>query len=199
MKRSIYNSEVTLSDNCSLLYKALTDSFVLIKRDLNNLLENGNQNGLQKFKDEGFLVDESVDEKSILQERLKDRLNNNKEFRLIVNPTLECNFSCWYCYEEKKKGTLMSQGTIDSLCKFIRDVMKRFRRLHLSFFGGEPLLAFDTVILPILQAVKHYSTALCVICSSSPAFQDWLFPMSVIFGRKTLSWKKANTASRADE
>ena len=40
---------------------------------------------------------------------------------------------------------------------------------------------------------------LSVICSSSPAFQGWQSPTSVILGKKTSSWKKANSASRAGE
>ena len=63
--------------------------------------------------------------------------------RLILLPTEQCNFRCTYCYEAFEIGK-MSQGIQEAVCRLIegRDDL---RYLQLSWFGGEPLAAFDVV------------------------------------------------------
>ena len=62
--------------------------------------------------------------------------------------TDRCNFRCSYCYQEKRNGSLnfpTLARTIDFFHPFFA------QECILSFYGGEPLLAFDL----IQRAVKH--------------------------------------------
>lgn len=96
-----------------------------------------------------FLIDDNMNEIEILKKRYNDALKS-KSYHLIINPTLECNFRCWYCYESHNKGH-MDIKTIERVKKFIDKTMRRedITHFHLSWFGGEPLLYFDEVMYPI--------------------------------------------------
>lgn len=60
--------------------------------------------------------------------------------QLIIFPTEKCNFRCTYCYEDFSIGR-MSPKVQQSLKNFISRTAPRLKQLHLSWFGGEPLLA----------------------------------------------------------
>lgn len=67
---------------------------------------------------------------------------------------MNCNFKCWYCYETHIKDSKMSQSTINSVIKLVESVVKNqngLKRIIISFFGGEPLLYFNKIIIPLLQ------------------------------------------------
>lgn len=103
----------------------------------------------------GFIVEDNYDEvEAVEQFRLKN-LSDKTQYHLTVNPTLDCNFHCWYCYESKVKDSEMTPEMVNATIALIDDVLKEnpnLQRFHLYFFGGEPLMKFDTVIRPILSA-----------------------------------------------
>ena len=82
---------------------------------------------------------------------------DNSIFRLIVNPTLNCNFRCWYCYETHKAESNMSDQTVSHIKKTIKRLMIQYDKFELSFFGGEPLLKYHDVVLPLMKFVDSIS------------------------------------------
>lgn len=77
---------------------------------------------------------------------------------LTIAPTLACNFSCPYCYENGKRQNTMNNEVIKQIVKFIDFEMKTKRSLFITWYGGEPLLATD-VIDQITQYIqkKNYN------------------------------------------
>jgi uncharacterized protein len=63
---------------------------------------------------------------------------------LTILPTLFCNFACTYCYEKFKRPVHMSEAVENGVVSFIRR-FRRLDRLFIDWFGGEPLLRFDTI------------------------------------------------------
>lgn len=64
---------------------------------------------------------------------------------LIIMPTEKCNFRCTYCYEDFSAGK-MSTAVVDSIKKLIAIREEDVEVLHISWFGGEPLLAASIVL-----------------------------------------------------
>ncbi|MCP5053682.1 MAG: 4Fe-4S cluster-binding domain-containing protein, partial [bacterium] len=53
-----------------------------------------------------------------------------------------CNFHCTYC-PQQKESTYMKPSTIDKALPFFYPYLDK--DAVVTFFGGEPLLAFDTI------------------------------------------------------
>ncbi len=66
---------------------------------------------------------------------------------LIVNPTLDCNLSCWYCYENKIPKSRLDQKTEEGIIKYIEQHYASFpfSTLKFSFFGGEPFMRPESI------------------------------------------------------
>lgn len=68
-----------------------------------------------------------------------------ERLQLIVMPTEQCNFRCTYCYEDFTLGR-MPGWVVEALKSLVSRRTGDLRLLHLSWFGGEPLLARDIVV-----------------------------------------------------
>lgn len=78
---------------------------------------------------------------------------NPHYFGMIINPTLDCNLHCWYCYEQHNIHSGMNSDTIEAIYRLIDTKVseEELKYLNVSFFGGEPLLYYKKVVLPILK------------------------------------------------
>jgi uncharacterized protein len=65
---------------------------------------------------------------------------SNERLHLILMPTEACNFRCVYCYEDFKYRR-MEPWVVEAVRRWIASRAPGLRSLHLSWFGGEPLLA----------------------------------------------------------
>jgi uncharacterized protein len=110
----------------------------------------------EKFKEWGFIVDRQKDELDTI--RLRNRLEvfSDRTYHLVINPTLECNFNCWYCYEKHPKG-YMSESTMDLVKKHMQWMVdnEKIDGLNISWFGGELLMYFNKIVYPISQYAKE--------------------------------------------
>lgn len=162
MNLSTYNSIISISDNTRLIYNALSGKFLSIKSSLNTSRLKAyvlNNECLSKaMRDAGMLIDDSTEEIDKLKTLVKSADNNEDEFILHINPTLDCNFKCWYCYENHISHSKMSEATINATKRFIdRVVAKGIKRFNLGFFGGEPLFHFHFIAKPLIE----YTALLC--------------------------------------
>jgi uncharacterized protein len=88
---------------------------------------------------------EEEDELLILKHRRQTIYFSTESLSLAICPTLVCNFRCPYCFESNQKdGAFMSTETRQRLIDWIRQ-HKGIERLTVEWYGGEPLLAFDTI------------------------------------------------------
>ena len=69
---------------------------------------------------------------------------DSRILELILLPTEKCNFRCTYCYEDFALGKMPASVT-DGVKNLIQRRSDSVRLLKLSWFGGEPLLALDTI------------------------------------------------------
>jgi len=70
----------------------------------------------------------------------------NQGVYLTIAPTLDCNMACPYCFEQKKK-MYMNKDVQDKIIKFLEAYyeFKNFSNLHITWYGGEPLLGLDAI------------------------------------------------------
>lgn len=166
MKYSIYNTLLELSEQNSLLYNAYSDKYIIFKNRFRQLIESGafeevehsNKVLYDQLVEAGAIIEPSVDEIEMLRERIRTIDNDTSTFMLYVNPTVDCNFRCWYCYEDHVKGSKMAEQTLESLKRLVDttlDSNKEIKHFFLSFFGGEPLLGYRNAVKPLISYVNQ--------------------------------------------
>ncbi len=112
---------------------------------------------LTAMKALGFVVPDHDDELKKAMDLSHAIDNDESLFQMTINPTMNCNFKCWYCYESHIKGSKMGQENVDKVIKNINNVIATkpdLKHFHVSWFGGEPLLYLDQVIKPISDHLK---------------------------------------------
>lgn len=165
-KLSKFNIEVEYN-NGILFYNALTNKLVpinfqdyaVIETLMEHLPEFQNRYPMlyQSFRESGFIVSSDFDELAFIKLQNKKRIFLNNDYKITINPTLDCNLNCWYC-SVSTSGVIrtkerMSDEIIESLNKHIAYLIttKKAGTLMLDWFGGEPLMFFDEVITKVSE------------------------------------------------
>lgn len=92
-----------------------------------------------------ILVDNQEDDLNVyLADVLKNRYNSS-DMALTILPTRGCNFGCIYCYEQDRPNVLMNEQTEKAIVKFVYS-NSNLKRLSVVWYGGEPLLNFDSMV-----------------------------------------------------
>lgn len=134
------------------LYNSLSNSFAELDRDTYTFLcEQSEKKNDIKISDEGLkeilvkmkvIVDNDHDAFLRFKYRTLLRRFANTHLSLTINPTLDCNFACPYCFEGKHPQVYMSNQVEEDVVSFVKR-HEMVKSLNVVWFGGEPLLAFN--------------------------------------------------------
>ena len=168
-KESIYNIVVPYNGNEVLFYNSLSNAICRLTNDecetITTLMGNMEQfeeqypDLFKQMKEDGYIVDTNFDELAFIRFQNRITIYTNKRLHLTINPTLDCNLTCWYCSTEYAKAThcgRMSDDIVEALKRHIhyQITIAKIPALHLDWFGGEPLMYFTEVIEPIAKYAK---------------------------------------------
>lgn len=153
MKTSFYNI-IQKRDDIYLLYNCLYEKIILLCPELFALIEE-NKNHINEIEsihptlynyllEDRFIVKDSTNETLEFIQTLQKSDTFYDSFRLIINPTLDCNLRCWYCYEKHLSKSCISTDIINKIHSLLNNLTtnKDIKYLFLSFFGGEPFMKF---------------------------------------------------------
>ncbi|MCD8318717.1 MAG: radical SAM protein [Paraprevotella sp.] len=137
----------------------------VLENQLKEWLESGDVDHIQdihpEFYDyllrEQFIVDNEANEAEEVIKKWKEEEEKDDCLSLMVNSTLDCNVRCWYCYEKHRANTDLTPETVASMLKLIRKRITgpKLKSVHISFFGGEPLLNFEKTVFPLLVQIDE--------------------------------------------
>lgn len=160
MKWSIYN-ELISYDGASFLYNCFTNKTIALDKTLGDIISAQNLFKIETIHPqlyqtlvcENFIIDDSYNECDACLEKVRKRLASTNSIKLTINPTLDCNLRCWYCYEKHESGSKMDDATVAKVnCYINRTIqLSDLKKMHISFFGGEPLLQYFNVVKPISE------------------------------------------------
>lgn len=169
MKINKYCSLISLDETTQLIYNALSDQFTvgnfglkeLTLESVSNLIQSNSANR-NLFVKAGILLEDSVNETETLKNLIDSTDNDESLFILHINPTLDCNLHCWYCYENHRKESVMNAEIMGGVLSMVRKRLEtdsKIRKFELSFFGGEPLLKFDEVCRSLITEIAEMCAA----------------------------------------
>lgn len=173
---SKYAREYTI-DDIHVFYSMATDSIVTVSAEIFNIIAH-HTNDLReigrihpdlfdRLRQAKILIKtEVVDEATEIIKNWKNHDANPEHLKITIIPTLQCNLRCWYCYENHDTTLKISKDTIQAIKLYIEHAAQResIKKIIVDFFGGEPLLCFDTCVKPIVlfaeQICNKYSKSL---------------------------------------
>lgn len=135
MKLSQFNNHIPLSNNKTLGYNSFQRRFIVLPEKVASIIKDYDSTinseeiidrlsaeTFQLLKESGSIINSYVDELSILDKELETINCCESNAELHINPTLDCNFLCWYCYEEHMAGSNYTLGNLESVSEIISDL-----------------------------------------------------------------------------
>lgn len=152
MKFSRFN--VIYSDNESTwIFNCLSGAFIKINNE--NMRALGEDIELQDaFKQEGILLGDGEDTELLKYKFLYyHAAMNTDSINLAIAPTMQCNFSCHYCFEDGNNNqSIMNQDVENAIVNYLH--AHKNRNIYINWFGGEPMMGFKR-ILSITNRLKE--------------------------------------------
>jgi len=99
---------------------------------------------LKNLTEGGFLVPESLDERSVLRHIARIPRYSTELAGVTAVVTTRCNFLCPYCQQDTEQGTDMPCEVVDRLLSLIEST--RSQHFSMTLYGGEPLLVPETCL-----------------------------------------------------
>lgn len=97
------------------------------------------------FRDQGVVIPEMFDERDYFcKQHEQSKYTPSQTVGLTICPTLNCNFCCVYCYQHHPPGE-MAKDIQDLIVNYIENSYPKIKNLHVTWFGGEPLLGFPVM------------------------------------------------------
>lgn len=136
-----------------LLFNTISLAFIrILEDDIKTWLElKESPNSYKNFSNSDFLLKARIIVKNqeddlnvYIADILKNRYNSS-DMALTILPTRGCNFKCIYCYEQDRPNISMSEQTENAIVRFVKS-NANLKRLSVVWYGGEPLLNFDSII-----------------------------------------------------
>lgn len=146
----IYN---TLSEGVLQLDPQYADQYIDFANQRITTLEKELQDNLIKGN---MLVEDNLDEIGYLKVKNSIGRFSNQSFAITIAPTMKCNFRCPYCYEKGHNYTSMSKEVVEEVKEYFRQLQEQTKYLMVAWYGGEPLLAFDTIKELTEEAIKIF-------------------------------------------
>lgn len=142
-----------------LLFNTYNYSLVKIKKNiLDNIEKNIKENHIKNqskivknLRKREFLINFLIDKSlkiNLLEYTLQKNIWDNINFVLWLSITSDCNFSCSYCYLNKRKGSSMTRKHVRLIMNFVKKYLQqlpKIKNLAVVYYGGEPLLNFDII------------------------------------------------------
>jgi uncharacterized protein len=164
----MFNVRVPVDNDDVFLMNTMSDAQLIVSSDVAALLDrfesassvqesdlsDDERTAVTLLHDNGFLVENRTAERLQLDDFFAVTKSSTDELHITVLTTLQCNFACDYCFQGdhgdyNKFAEKMSLDTAGAVATWVERELGRVRprKLHVMFFGGEPLLNLPAMYL----------------------------------------------------
>lgn len=141
-------------DKRHFLYNSLSNALLEVDMSCYKLFDSKNNRDLSDLSEEKELFDILVDKQFVTSNALDQKLSYvasiqklrsiSDKFHLTIAPTMNCPFSCPYCFETVKQKGDMSEDVQQGIVAYL-NTLQKMPDYHITWFGGEPLMAIDII------------------------------------------------------
>lgn len=159
LKWSVWNDLIDVNENDLVIFNTFSRNAILVNRAEIKELMDLDESYLHILFRLGILVDAKKDEKKewdVIYSKGKEDLSY---IDLTILLTQNCQMRCVYCFEGEKKKNTITTSTINDVLSFLKKQVGICEKLRVTWFGGEPLLAYNKL--------KDMSVALINFCSEN--------------------------------
>mgnify|MGYP004636298981 CR=1 FL=1 len=174
-KKSMYNIFiVTRKNGDALYYNSASGSVSWLNKDIqeafatNDISQIEGQDYFSALLKNGFVINTEINEYTrYLFKSMEFIMESNSDFvSYTIALTMNCNLKCIYCFESGRNHGSVSADMLDDIYTFItcQIITLKKRRLHITWFGGEPLLTYNLLI--------RLSTKIVLFCEENHVEYD---------------------------
>ena len=73
----------------------------------------------------------------------------------FLNLTQKCNLKCKYCFVHQQPKEMTLETAIDAVNFYAKNAVLEGRTPSVTFFGGEPMLKYDEIIVPVVKYIRE--------------------------------------------
>lgn len=171
--QSRFNTVVPLRQGRNLVYNSMSQATAVWDRAESEIFErigrgeevDPAQATVAELLYGGFIVRSEFDELAAIRQRYEAFRGDPSRMVLTIAPTLMCNFGCDYCFQgANKPAGNMSTMVQDAIVNFVKRGAPSVKRLHVAWYGGEPLLA--------PAVIESLSDRLIAVCDAHSVAYD---------------------------
>lgn len=152
---SQYNLVIKENADYIYLYNTYSGAYVKLEKEVYATIIGRDidaENPCQYFdelKKQGIIKPKDLNEfnKLLLHERCVVYDSDQSSLTFVLVPTLACNLKCVYCFEDglKSKPSMTEETVIKTVRYVLSRITKKTKNVHFTWFGGEPLMAYDKI------------------------------------------------------
>lgn len=118
----------------------------------NNCSEAGRLNRFQAIKKQYQAID--------LQNFIYDFETYSRPYSMLLGLTSDCNLKCSYCFVDQKREYMTYEIAEKSIEWMLSNYKARNKeeKIDIVFFGGEPLLQYENIIVPLVTKYKDIAS-----------------------------------------
>lgn len=164
MKWTIYSRAYPIDDGVIAWYNYAEGTAILLDRELYMQIVALSPKDVeclhlelyQSLQRKGFVLDSSVVDAHYVLKKINAELSSPQKLKITINPTLDCNLRCWYCYQSHTYNCYMTEEVQRAVLSYIEHnlLKEELEVLELSFFGGEPLLKFNSIARYLIEQAE---------------------------------------------
>lgn len=144
LSSSIWNDIIHTDDGRVVVFNTLHRTAVLLTaEEYGNMTEGNSRSTLFRL---GILTGNDTDERQLWNDMYRKARHDMSYLDITIVATEKCQFGCIYCFEgTNKSGRVVDDNTADAIMAYADKHLQHLKRMRITWFGGEPLLAYDKI------------------------------------------------------
>lgn len=154
---SQYNLLIKEDEAHVFLYNTYSGAYIKLEKEIYALIHEQAIDSdspclyFEDLKKQGIIKPKELNEfnKIVLNEHCAVYGSDQSSLTFVIVPTLACNLKCKYCFENglTNKPNMTDEMVMKTVRYIVSRITKSTKKVHITWFGGEPLVAYNQIKL----------------------------------------------------